>query len=116
MIDMGAAHHHCGHHHQHPTTRPPNRTDQSTNSSNPSQSINNAAATNPASATSYPSSKTTPKRSMLYNTPLTGSAPRLRAKTILPTVIDPDQRHFPRLPNPNHRTSIGGSRLRGMFR
>ena len=62
-----------------PPTRPPNRTVRSTKPSKPKRSINVPAANNPASATSPSSSKTASYRSIFCNTPLTGSASRLRA-------------------------------------
>ena len=87
-----------------PPTRPPSRTVPSTKSSNPRRSTNVPATNNPASATKDSSSKTTSRRSILCDTPLTGSASRLQAKIVSSTVIVPDQRHFPRLSTPQPPT------------
>ena len=55
-----------------PPARRPNRTAASTNDTNPNRPINTPAATKPASATNDSSSKTTPNRSILRDTPHTG--------------------------------------------
>ena len=99
-----------------PPTRPPSRTVPSTKSSNPNRSTNVPAANKPASATSPSSSKTTPYRSILCDTPLTGSASRLQANLHyclwLLSQIRGTFRVYPPT-NPQH--SIGGSRLRRSF-
>ena len=95
-----------------PPARRPKRTDASTNDTKPSRPINVAAATKPASATNDSSSKTTPNRSMLCDTPPTGSASSSGSQPLSLTAILPGQRGTSAHLHPQTHTPIGGSRLR----